>query len=79
MTLTRWQPRRGFGPVPEIDRFFDSIWRGPQHELPLLSTWSPATDVQETDTDLLVHVELPGLSKKDIKVNMENGVLDDSG
>ena len=41
----------------------------------MLSTWSPATDVQETDTDLLVHVELPGLSKKDIKVNMDNGVL----
>ena len=75
MTLTRWQPRRRFGLVPEIDRFFDSFWRGPQHDLPVLSTWSPATDVQETDTDLLVHVELPGLSKKDIKVNMDNGVL----
>ncbi len=75
MTLTRWQPRRRVGLVPEIDRFFDSFWRGPQHELPVLSTWSPATDVQETDTELLVHVELPGLSKKDIKVNMDNDVL----
>ncbi len=75
MTLTRWQPRRRFGLVPEIDRFFDSFWRGPQHDLPVLSTWRPATDVQETDTELLVHVELPGLSKSDIKVNMDNGVL----
>ncbi len=79
MTLTRWQPRRRFGFVPEIDRFFDSFWRGPQHDFRALSTWSPATDVQETDTDLLVHVELPGLSRKDIKVNMENGVLSIQG
>ena len=79
MTLTRWQPRRRFGFVPEIDRFFDSFWRGPQHDFPALSTWSPATDVQETDTDLRVHVELPGLSKKDIKVNLDNGVLSIQG
>ena len=79
MTLTRWQPRRRFGFVPEIDRFFDSFWRGPQHDFPALSTWSPAADVQETDTELLVHVELPGLSKKDIKVNLDNGVLSIQG
>ncbi len=75
MTLTRWQPRRRFGLVPEIDRFFDSFWRGSNANAPFPTGWIPAADVTETETELRVQVELPGISKEDIKVNVDNGVL----
>ena len=37
--------------------------------------WRPAVDVRETDTAYEVTAELPGLSKKDVEITFENGVL----
>ncbi len=71
MTLVRWQPRRLVDFRSEIDKFFegfgdgDSVW----------GAWSPAMDVSETENEILVHADLPGLSKDQIKVSLENNVL----
>ena len=37
--------------------------------------WRPAVDVRESDTAYEVTAELPGLSKKDVKITFDNGVL----
>jgi HSP20 family protein len=37
--------------------------------------WAPAASVQETTDGLLVTVELPGTSREDIDIEMENGTL----
>lgn len=39
----------------------------------------PSIDVSETDKQFLVEVQLPGMKKEDINVNLENGVLTVSG
>lgn len=39
----------------------------------------PSIDVSETDKQFLVEVQLPGMKKEDINVNLENGVLSVSG
>lgn len=41
--------------------------------------WVPATDIRETDDAFHVSVELPGLSKKDVNVSVENNQLTISG
>ncbi len=38
-------------------------------------TSSPAVNIKENDTSFVVEVAVPGLSKEDIKVNVENNVL----
>jgi len=37
--------------------------------------WSPSLDVCETDKSLVVHAELPGCSKEDIKLSIDNNRL----
>ena len=39
----------------------------------------PKVDIVENDKDYVIHADLPGLEKKDIKVSFENGVLSISG
>lgn len=39
----------------------------------------PKVDITENDNDYVVHADLPGLEKKDIKITIENGVLTISG
>jgi HSP20 family protein len=39
----------------------------------------PKVDVVDTDTSIIIEAEIPGLSKKDISVDMKDGVLTISG
>jgi HSP20 family protein len=64
-----------FGLRREIDRLFDDTFgRGEG-----MSTWSPAVDVRETDNEMRLDVEVPGMKPDDIEVTAENGVLTISG
>ena len=44
---------------------------------PALSTtsWNPSVDIFETDNDVVVKAELPGMDPKSIDVRLENNVL----
>ena len=39
----------------------------------------PKVDIIENEKDFVIHADLPGIEKKDIKVSVENGVLSISG
>jgi len=41
--------------------------------------WMPRVDVRETDDALLVQAELPGVDKKDVTLEVKDGVLTLSG
>lgn len=43
------------------------------------SSFSPGIDISETETQYVVDVELPGIEKKDIDLNIENNRLTISG
>lgn len=43
------------------------------------ASWAPAVDIRETETEFVAMVELPGLSKDDIDVSLEDNVLSISG
>jgi HSP20 family protein len=66
----------------EMDRLFDSFMRG----LPTFPSMfgpggsrgfalSPSMDVKETNKEIVVETELPGLDEKDISLTVQNGVL----
>lgn len=40
---------------------------------------TPLVDIYENEHEILLHVEIPGVSKNDIKVHIDNGVLTLSG
>ncbi len=41
--------------------------------------WLPVVDIEETEQNYVIRVELPGLDKNKVKVVVENGVLTLSG
>jgi len=61
----------------EIDRLFDDFTRG----FPTLSMMPPGgklmpvTDVTETDKEIEINAELPGLEEKDLQINLSDNVL----
>jgi HSP20 family protein len=69
----------------EMNRLFDDVFRG--FNLPSLGSdtffdrsvgW-PSVEVSETDKELKVTAELPGMDEKDVQVDLANGVLVISG
>jgi HSP20 family protein len=60
----------------EFDRLFDRVFGSTPAAGAL---WSPPVDVRETEDEVQVSVELPGLRPDDVSVTVENGVLAISG
>jgi len=58
-----------FGLRREIDRLFDDTFARDGMQ------WTPAVDIKETEKDLSVELELPGLKPEDVENTAENGVL----
>lgn len=59
----------------ELDRFFDGFFKDVDLIPGSLYALSPKADVEETDNEYKVYVEIPGVDKKDIKVHLENNTL----
>jgi len=57
----------------EIDRLFDNFTRG----FPQLGSGDlvPSTDVTETDKEIEITAELPGLEEKDVQINVAGKVV----
>ncbi len=77
MAVTRWDPFRDLNLLQDrMNRLFDDAGRGWRSDEPVsTTTWSPAIDIFETEGEIVVKAELPGLDRKDITVHLENNVL----
>jgi len=65
----------------EVNRLFDDVFRGFETRFPTLGQNSsfnvgwPSVEVAETDKELRITAEVPGLDEKDIEVLLDDGVL----
>ena len=79
-TIARWNPS-GLNVRDPLFRVLDSFFN--QDLLPSEEvsnrTWMPPVDIQETDDSYRLTAELPGLTKDDINITLENNVLRLSG
>jgi len=57
-----------------LDDFSRGFWAGMPVRFGLTGTW-PQLEVTETDKEVKVVAELPGLEEKDIQVSLKDGVL----
>jgi HSP20 family protein len=58
----------------QVNRLFDDFFR----DTPLARGWSssgPSVEVSESDREIKVIAELPGLDEKDIEITLRDGVL----
>lgn len=87
MAITRYSPTtRGSALSPwreleemsnRLSRMFDDTWTGttPRNG----GTWFPPVNVEETQDQLVLTAELPGMSHDDIELELENNILTISG
>jgi len=84
MSLVRWKPSydlpfaSGMLDVQrEINRMFDNFFRegGPDADSLATAAWMPSVDIEEQDHQFILQVELPGVSKDDVKIVMQDAIL----
>lgn len=60
----------------EMDHFFDDLapfsWNR-ENGGKALSTWSPSADITEDEKEFQILMDIPGMDKDDIKVNIQDG------
>jgi HSP20 family protein len=72
MSLVKWDPFREFNTLNErMGNFLGKNWEAPMST----RAWNPSVDIFENDNEVVIKAELPGMSAKDIEVNLENNVL----
>lgn len=79
MTVVRWKPWQEVNSLQrEMNRMFDSFFQDTD-ESASTSAWYPSVDIKETPDVIDVYAELPGLTKKDIKLSIRDNILQISG
>ncbi len=70
MTLIRWQPMRELEPFNSMVKKFLGDFDGfPSMEV---GNFVPSIDVSEDKDSVFVHVELPGMSKEEVKITVSD-------
>jgi HSP20 family protein len=70
-----------YGPFTDIDdfpaglRLFQDTVNRLVSDQATTRPWSPAVDILETENELVLNADIPGVELKDIDIHMENGTL----
>jgi len=65
MQIVRWEPYRDITRLrDELDRWW------PFEKEAALAVWAPKTDIKETEKDIIVKTDLPGVKLEDIDVSV---------
>jgi HSP20 family protein len=81
MAIIRWDPFRDLVTIRDkMNRLFEDAvtQRGEEKEL-VASSWAPAVDIYEDESQLVLTAEIPGLSEKDVEIKIEDNVLSIQG
>ena len=80
MTLVKWTPKRNMMNIfDEVEHMMHQAFGNSFENGSSRLAYSPLMNVNETDSDYLIMMDLPGVEKKDVEVNLSNRVLTVSG
>jgi HSP20 family protein len=81
MAIVRWDPGRELDALQgDMNRLFDSFFgRRDGGGTSATRRWIPAMDLVETEDNLVLRADLPGLDRDDIEIEVKDGVLTVSG
>jgi HSP20 family protein len=76
MNFVRWTPFSEVGLLQnQMNRLFDTALQGRSGDSNGTTAWIPAADIYESESELLVTLDLPGIDPKTVDVRVENNVL----
>ena len=75
MAIIRWDPFRDLVTLRDkMNRLFEDAVRGEEKDL-ISSSWAPAVDIYETENELVLAAEVPGVEEKDVEISVEDNTL----
>jgi len=87
--LVRRERPTAMTPLYDIERWFDEAWKKPfslfgrsmwpELNVPEGYELSPEVDIYEEGNELVMHADLPGMKKDDIKIDLSENILTLSG
>jgi len=77
MAITRYNPFRDLMTLSErLNKMFDEgMLPATSEDEFLTGAWVPAVDIYETENEIVIKAEVPGMSEKDVEVTVENNML----
>jgi HSP20 family protein len=76
MAIVRWEPFRELAALQnEMSRWMGQLPGGVTPGNGQSSTWLPSVDVWETEAELVLSFDLPGVSEDEIAVELDDNVL----
>ncbi|HZT72009.1 MAG TPA: Hsp20/alpha crystallin family protein [Terriglobia bacterium] len=78
MSITRWEPFRDLISTQErFNQLFNEAFGRAFGDLQEVTprTWAPAVDIYETDENLVLQAELPGINPDDVDIRIEDNTL----
>ena len=77
MNLIKWVPNSSTISVfNEVDNIFNKMLNIDSYRY---NTWSPSFNVSESNKQFIVYADLPGVDKKNINIELEDGIINISG
>lgn len=76
MALTTWDPIHDLFGVPRgVNQLLEDRMAALRGEEPRASSWTPPVDIFETDEGFHISVEVPGVRKEDVVLEVKENVL----
>ena len=75
MTIVKWNPQRGM--FNDIDSWFNMV--APNFKSVTNDNWRPSFEISEDDTAYNIAVDLPGMDKNNVSIDISDNSLTISG
>jgi HSP20 family protein len=77
MAIARWRPMRDMVRFQdEMNRLFDDFFAPPMNRPEWTDgMWNPSVDVSETKDSVVIKAEIPGMTKDDVKISIQDNTI----
>jgi HSP20 family protein len=76
MNFVRWNPLNEMSLLQNhMNRLFDTALQGWPGDSNGTTQWTPVADIYESENELVVNLDLPGVDPKMVEIRVENNIL----
>jgi HSP20 family protein len=81
MTIIKWTPAREIASLQQgINRLFEDVFsQSGDYDSETMGAWRPPVDIIDTDAGIIIFVEIPGVDKEAVDIEVKENVLSISG
>ena len=81
MTIIKWSAARDIASLQQgINRLFEDVFsQTVDYDSESMGTWRPPVDIIDTETAIVIFVEIPGVDKEAVAIEVKENVLSISG